>query len=57
MVIQKKLRNYWRYKHGKKRTWYVDDILDKELHRIKTEHNFRSMNEVFRYLVFEKEWK
>ncbi|HHW6763003.1 TPA: hypothetical protein ACU2VT_002099 [Staphylococcus aureus] len=39
---------------GRKRTWYVDDILDKELHRIKTEHNFRSMNEVFRYLVFEK---
>ncbi|MBQ5152542.1 hypothetical protein D6861_004420 [Macrococcoides caseolyticum] len=39
---------------GRKRTWYVDDILDKELHRIKTEYNFRSMNEVFRYLVFEK---
>lgn len=41
---------------GIKRTWYIVDRVDKVLHKIKSEKNLKTMNEVFEYILFDEEF-
>ncbi|HHW6700663.1 TPA: hypothetical protein ACU2UJ_002426 [Staphylococcus aureus] len=34
-----------------RRTWSIDEKVDAELHRLKEENNFSTMNETIRYII------